>query len=173
MKLCGTSRYQLLRAGAYTRSESPDGTDGLESRKLSCMKARPLQRDADGGDLAKPPKHLILDKTMFQSRPCLADLFATQTKIPLFVFWEPTPKKRSCSKSYILYILQKKRGLSLKKCFRKSENASKFAKYLEYENPYSIFKISCSVLISIPNECPGFSRHSLGHSLNRKMYEKK
>ena len=81
-------------------------------------------------------------------------------------------KKRSCSKSYILYILQKKRGLSLKKCFRKSENASKFAKYLEYENPYSIFKISCCVLISIPNECPGFSRHSLGHSLNRKMYEK-
>ena len=54
MKLCGTSRYQLLRAGAHTRSESRDGTDGLESRKLSCMEARPLQRDADGGDLAKP-----------------------------------------------------------------------------------------------------------------------
>ena len=83
-------------------------------------------------------------------------------------------EKKGVAQNHIYFIyLKKKRGLSLKKCFRKSENASKFAKYLEYENPYSIFKISCSVLISIPNECPGFSRHSLGHSLNRKMYEKK
>ena len=57
LKLFGTSRYQLLRAGAHTGLESRDGTDGLEGHKFSCKEARPLQRDAESGGLAKPRRN--------------------------------------------------------------------------------------------------------------------
>ena len=35
-----------------------------------------------------------------------------------------------------------------------SQNASKFAIFLEYENPHSFFFISCNFIFP-PNECPG------------------
>ena len=42
-------------------------------------------------------------------------------------------------------------------------NASKFAIFLEYENPFFLFFISCNFIFS-PNECPGLCRHRPGHS---------
>ena len=48
-------------------------------------------------------------------------------------------------------------------------NASKFAIFLEYENPKLLFPffILCN-LIFLPNECPGLYQHGPGHSLGEK-----
>ena len=49
-------------------------------------------------------------------------------------------------------------------------NASKFAIFLEYENPYSffLFFISCYFTF-LPNECPGLCQHRPGHSLGKNI----
>ena len=50
------------------------------------------------------------------------------------------------------------------------QNASKFAIFLEYENPRSFFHFPFrATLFFSPNECPGLSQHSPGHSLGEKI----
>ena len=50
------------------------------------------------------------------------------------------------------------------------ENASKFAIFLEYENPRGFFSffISCYILYFFPNKCPSLCRHRPGHSFVKK-----
>ena len=63
-------------------------------------------------------------------------------------------------------LFRKKRFLVNLKTER---NASKFAMFVEKENPHSFFFVfHLEQLSFFPYECPGLCRHRLGHSLGEK-----
>ena len=65
----------------------------------------------------------------------------------------------------ILHSSEKKRFM-LDEMFQR--NASKFAIFLEYENPHSFFMFHFMLHYFPPNECPGLYWHRSGHSLGGK-----
>ena len=80
---------------------------------------------------------------------------------------------------HLLHTLQKKKFM-LDEMFQR--NASKFAIFLEYENPRNFFRfsfhfisfhfISCYFIFS-PNECPSLCRHSLEEKSSTKWKSEK
>ena len=49
------------------------------------------------------------------------------------------------------------------------QNVSKFAIFLEYENPHSFFVFHFVLIYFFPNEYPGKCQHRPGHSLGKKI----